>query len=84
MARRTARKTPKQGPNIWVVHRGSRFSVKEEGRGDYLIPPVTQRLATTIGRLLARTNHSELVVQGKLGQIRLRDSHGADSPYRRG
>lgn len=68
----------KQGPNVWVVHRGGRFSIKEEGSREYLIPPVPQRLAVAIARQIARANRSELIVQGENGRIRVRDSHGAD------
>jgi hypothetical protein len=67
------------GPHVWVVRRGPRFSVKEEGAPGYLVPPVRQRLAIRIARLVAQANHSELIVQGRTGRIRFRDSHGADS-----
>jgi len=53
------------------------FSVKEEGRGT-LVPPVSQRTAVRIARLIAQANKSELIVQSRSGRIRLRDSHGAD------
>ena len=68
----------KKGPNVWIVRHKHRFSIKEEGRRGYLIPPATQALATTIGRLIARANGSELIVQSTHGRIRIRDSHGAD------
>ena len=71
-------KTNKKGPNIWVVRHKSRFSIKAEGHRGYLIPPQTQVLATHIGRLIARANGSELIVQSAHGRIRIRDSHGAD------
>ena len=74
----------KKGPNIWVVRHKTRFSIKEEGRSEYLIPPQPQWLATAIGRLIARANGSELLVQSTLGRIRLRDSHGADARRRGG
>jgi hypothetical protein len=73
---------PKQetrhGPNVWVVHRGGQFSVTEEGSGEYLIPPVRQRVAIAIARQIARVNRSELIVQGDKGRIRMRDSQGSD------
>ena len=69
----------KKGPNIWVVRHKSRFSIKEEGRRGYLSPPQTQALATAIGRMIARANGSELLVQSVHGRIRIRDSHGADA-----
>jgi hypothetical protein len=68
----------KRGPNVWVVHRGGRFSIKQQGSRDYIVPPISQRLAITIARLIARANGSELIVQGGRGRIRMRDSHGAD------
>lgn len=68
----------KQGPNVWVVRRGSRYSVKEEGVATFLVPPVTQRLAIQIARWISRANKSELIVQNRRGRIRARDSHGAD------
>lgn len=79
MARTKAGK-PRLGPNVWVIHYRGRFSVKEEGSPGYLAPPMPQRIAIAIGRLIARANRSELIIQGEHGRIRARDSHGAD-PY---
>jgi hypothetical protein len=73
-----ARKTGKQGPNVWVVRRAGRFSIKEEGCPQYLVPLVTQRLAIQIARQIARANRSELFIQGSGARIRARDSHGSD------
>jgi hypothetical protein len=70
---------PKQGPNVWVVRYHGRYSVKEEGGAVCLTPPVPQHTAITVARLIARANHSELIVQGEDGRIRAKDSHGADS-----
>jgi hypothetical protein len=72
------------GPNVWVVRLGARFSVTEEKSGIYLVPPVGQRAAIEIARRVARANRSELIVQGRSGRIRFRDSHGADSPSAKG
>jgi hypothetical protein len=69
---------------VWVVRRGSGFSVIEQGSRSYLVPPIPQRLAVTIARLIARANRSELIVQGRRGRIRLRDSHGVDPFPKRG
>jgi hypothetical protein len=74
----------KIGPNVWVVRYGTRFSVTEEGTGVYLVPPIAQRVAIIIARWVARANRSELIVQGRSGRIRFRDSHGADSPRAEG
>ena len=68
----------KKGPNVWVVRSKNGFSIKEEGNRSSLVPPVTQKLAITIARLLARANESELVVQSRRARIRIKDSHGAD------
>jgi len=65
--------------NIWAVCYNRRFSVREERSRRPLIPPVTQRLAITIARLIARESRSELIVQGRRGRIRFRDSHGHDT-----
>jgi hypothetical protein len=70
---------PKHGPNVWVVCKDGRFSIKEQGRGGVLIEPTTQRDAIDVGRMLARENRSELIIQGKNGKIRAKDSHGFDS-----
>lgn len=66
------------GPNVWVVRRGRGFSILEESSGVYLVPPIAQRLAVRIARLLAKANRSELIVQGRSARIRFRDSHGPD------
>jgi len=75
---RRPRSGPRLGPNVWVVRHGPRFSVIEERTGIYIVPPIPQRLAVTIARLIARANRSELIVQAHTGRISLRDSHGVD------
>jgi hypothetical protein len=71
------KRTP-HGPNVWVVRRGKKFSIREAGRPAYLVPEIRQRTAIAIARLIARANRSELIVQDRLGRIRFRDSHGSD------
>ena len=73
------KKDPKRGPNVWVVRYRGRYTIKVERSRLYLIPPLPQRIAIGIARLLARANGSELIVQGEHGKIRARDSHGADA-----
>jgi hypothetical protein len=68
----------KLGPNVWVVRRGKQFSIREEGSSECLVDPIRQRTAIAIARRIARANRSELIVQGRTGRIRFRDSHGAD------
>jgi hypothetical protein len=74
----------RHGPNVWVVRHGKLYSVRLEKHRTHLVPPITQRLATAIARLLARANRSELIVQSRSGTIRARDSHGFDSRHRKG
>lgn len=69
----------KHGPNVWVVCQGGRFTIKEEGRAEALITPASQKIAIQVGRKLARANRSELIIQGKNGRIRAKDSHGNDA-----
>lgn len=74
----------RHGPNVWVICTGGKFSIKEEGQSSILITPTSQRVALRIARLIATANRSELIVQGRRGRIRARESHGFDSPYRAG
>ena len=69
---RALRPRRRHGPNVWVVRRGPRFSVKEEGIDNYLVPPIPQRLAIFIARVIARANQSELIIQDRHGRIRAR------------
>jgi hypothetical protein len=77
MRNRSSKQSAPLGPNVWVVRLDDGFSVKEE-HGEPLVPPVSQRTAIKIARLIAQANRSELIVQGRDGRIRARDSHGAD------
>ena len=70
--------------NVWVVLVGKKYAIREEGRKKPLALPTTQREAIRIARLIAKANRSELIVQNRHGRIRLKDSHGFDSPYRPG
>ena len=72
------------GPNVRVARHRERFSVKEERVPSYIVPPVCQRLAITIARLVARANQSELIVQGRSSRIRFRDSYGRKLAHTRG
>jgi hypothetical protein len=64
----------RRGPNVWVVRFGARFSVTEEGTRIHLVPPIPQRAAIVLAQAIARANRSELIVQSRLGRIRIRDS----------
>ena len=68
----------KHGPNVWVVRRGAKYTIKEERRRSPIIEAASQRTAIRIARLIAKANRSELIIQGKTGRIRAKDSHGFD------
>lgn len=68
----------KSGPNVWVVRSGSGFAVKREGNPSPVTPTATQQRAIEIARPMARQYGSELIIQGRDGRIRDRDSHGSD------
>jgi hypothetical protein len=68
----------KHGPNVWVVRDGARYTIKEERRRSPVIEASSQYTAIRIARLIAKANRSELIIQGKDGCIRARDSHGSD------
>ena len=68
----------RHGPNVWVVRRGKRFAVRRERDPHCLTGEMTQRRAMDIARGEARRNRSELIVQGRNGRIRSKDSHGFD------
>jgi antitoxin (DNA-binding transcriptional repressor) of toxin-antitoxin stability system len=74
----------RHGRNVWVVRDGERYVIREEGRQGALVSPISQRIAIRIARLIAKANRAELIIQGKNGKIRSRDSHGFDSPYKKG
>lgn len=69
----------KHGPNVWVVRSKGRFTIKEEGSATPLMEPASQRIAIAVGRKLAKANRSELIIQGRDGRIRAKDSHGFDA-----
>lgn len=78
------RSKTQKGQNIWVVCFNGRALVKPERRGGVPLRGVTQAQAIRYARALARSNNSELIVQARNGRIRVKDSHGFDSPRRRG
>lgn len=66
------------GRNQHVVRRGDDWAVKGEGneRATRVVP--TQTEAIEIARDIARNQDSELLIHGRNGQIRERDSYGPD------
>lgn len=64
--------------NQHVVPSGDQWAVKGEGNSKNTRITQTQREAIEIAREIARNQQSELLIHGKNGQIRERDSYGND------
>lgn len=70
--------------NQHVVPRDGKWAVVGEGNGRATVIASTQSEAIDKGRAIARHQESELLIHGRSGKIRERDSHGHDSPRRKG
>lgn len=66
--------------NVWVVVHPQGWALKREHAQAASKVFPTQKEAIDYGRALARKDGVELLIQGKDGRIRDRDSHGND-PY---
>lgn len=66
--------------NQHVVPLGNGWAVKREGSSRFTIITETQKDAIAVARGIAKNNKSELIIHGKDGKIRDRDSYGND-PY---
>jgi hypothetical protein len=64
--------------NQHVVPNGNNWAVKGEGNSKNTRITQAQKEAIDIARTIARKEQSELVIHGKGGQIRQRDSYGND------
>lgn len=64
--------------NQHVVPLGNGWAVKSEGAGRVTVITTKQSDAITVARDIARNNSSELIVHGKDGKIRERNSYGND------
>lgn len=64
--------------NQHVVPNGNNWAVKGEGNSKNTRITQTQKEAIDIARTIARNEQSELVIHGKDGQIRQKDSYGND------
>lgn len=73
-----------KGRNQHVVPRGKDWAVVGEGSSRASSIERTQGKAIEKAREIARNQESELLIHGRNGQIRERDSHGHDSPDRKG
>jgi hypothetical protein len=68
------------GKNQHVVPHPEGWAVKGEGNSKATKITGTQQQAIDYGRQVATNQNSELLIHGKDGKIRAKDSHGND-PY---
>jgi hypothetical protein len=73
-----------KGKNQHVVPRQGKWAVVGEGNSRATVVVPTQERAIDKARGIARKQESELLVHGRHGQIRERDSHGHDPRQRKG
>jgi uncharacterized protein YdaT len=66
------------GKNQHVVPIGDRWGVRGEGNSRLTSIRDTQSDAASQAREIARNQHSEILIHGRNGQIRERDSYGND------
>lgn len=66
------------GRNQHVVRHDQGWAVRGEGNQRVTSVHGTQEAAIDAGRLIARNQQSELLIHGRDGRIRARDSHGND------
>ena len=66
------------GKNQHVVPHEDGWAVRGEGNSKVTSTHETQREAIDRGREIAQNQGSELLIHGRNGQIRERDSHGHD------
>lgn len=69
-----------KGRNQHIVPHNGGWAVQPAGGGRASSVHDTQREAIDRGREIARNQNSELLIHGRDGRIRERDSHGGD-PY---
>lgn len=66
------------GKNQHVVPHAGGWAVRGAGNGRATSVHDTQREAIDAARGIAQNQHSELLIHGRYGQIRDRDSYGGD------
>lgn len=66
------------GKNQHVVPHAGSWAVRGAGNGRATSVHDTQRDAIDAARGIAQNQHSELLIHGRNGQIRDRDSYGSD------
>lgn len=65
--------------NQHIVPLGNGWAVKSAGADKATIITTKQSDAISVGRTIARNNHTELIVHGRDGKIRGRNSYGNNS-----
>lgn len=65
--------------NQHVVPLGNGWAVKGEGSKKFTVITETQKDAITVAKEIAKNYKSEIVIHGKDGKIRDKDSYGKDS-----
>ena len=65
--------------NQHVVPLGNGWAVKSEGAGRATVITTKQSDAITVARDIAKNNSSDLIVHGKNGRIRERNSYGTEN-----
>jgi hypothetical protein len=64
--------------NLHIVPNGQRWAVKQEGQNKALSTHRTQELARQSAVPIAKGKQSEVVIHGRDGKIRDKDSYGND------
>lgn len=67
-----------KGKDQHVVPHGDGWAVRGANNGRATAVHTTQRAAISDAREIARNQNSELLIHGRNGQIRARDSYGND------
>jgi len=66
------------GKNQWVVRHDNKWAVKGEGNKRATKVTDTQKQAINVAKGIAQNQKSELIIQGRDGKIRSKDSYGND------
>lgn len=66
------------GKNQWVVPHNGKWAVRGEGNSRVTSIHRKQETAQNVARNIAKAEKSELIVQGRDGRIRDKDSFGHD------
>ncbi len=65
--------------NVHVTPKGENWQIKTANSSKAYKVVNTQKEAIGIGKIIATNNKSELLIHGKNGQIRAKDSYGNDT-----